>query len=672
MEVLFLTVLFAQAGWPDQAKSETLDADSPQDLASMGLEDLMKIKVDTVFAASKRTQKLTEAPANVTVITAEQIRRHGYRTLAEMLRGVSGFYTTYNRYYINVGVRGFSRPGDYNSRILVMIDGHRVNDNIFDAAAVGTDFPLDMGLIARVEVIRGPGSSLYGASAFLAVINVITKKGEQIDGVQIRTSGGSQQTVESSVAYGGHFKSGLDLVAQGSLYKSQGGENLYFPEFDSAENNRGIAENADQDQYDHFFGNLHYKGFNFQGMHSFRKKGLAAAPWEVQFNDPRNIAWDGTSYFNFSYEKTSADKKTDYFAQFYVDRYINRGDYLYNYMGEPDSILTLNKDDVKGNSWGAEARARRTLEKHILTAGVEFRDIFKQELNNFDVVPYGSYVAEQRHSENGGFYLQDEWKPRSWFLLNAGIRYDRYSTFGGTLNPRLNLIFNPSQRSVLKVLYGRAFRPPTVYELYYHDNIQTKSNPNLKPEKISTYELAFEHKLGGHLNVLASGYCNRINQLIDLRADSSDDLLSYQNTGSAKAKGLSIGMEGSWDERLEARVNYDFQRAVDKTTQSWLTNSPQHMVNANLSAPLWQKNLIAGLDVQGYSKRKTKNNTLTAGYLIANLTLTSRRIWNRVEAGFSLYNLLDRQYADPAPNDMRQESIVQDGRVFLARIHLYF
>lgn len=239
---------------PPESGQEGIAA--PQDLTNLGLEDLMKIKVDTVYAASKHTQLVTEAPASVTVVTAEQRRRYGYRTLGDVLRSVGGFYVSYDRYQYYVGVRGFSRPGDYNCRVLLLLDGHRINDNIYDSASIGTDFLLDMSLIDRIEIIRGPSSSLYGTSAFLGVINIISKKGEQIKGGQATIEAGSLETVKGAFAYGGRFKSGLDLVLNGSGYHSEGEKSLYFPKFDSPETNNGIAANADQDQYEHLFGNI--------------------------------------------------------------------------------------------------------------------------------------------------------------------------------------------------------------------------------------------------------------------------------------------------------------------------------------------------------------------------------------------------------------------------------
>jgi outer membrane receptor protein involved in Fe transport len=142
-----------------------------------------ELKTVHVYTASMYLQSDREAPSSVTIVTADQIRKFGYRTLAEILNSVRGFYVSYDRNYNYVGVFGFSRPGDYNDRFLLLVDGHRMNDNVYGQALIGTEFPLDIDLIDRVEVVRGPSSSLYGASAFFSVINVITK---QVDNRHLR------------------------------------------------------------------------------------------------------------------------------------------------------------------------------------------------------------------------------------------------------------------------------------------------------------------------------------------------------------------------------------------------------------------------------------------------------------------------------------------------------
>src|SRR2546430_6921178 len=150
----------------------------PIDLTEMPLEDLMKLDVPTVYAASKVEQKTTEAPSSISIVTADEVKKYGYRTLADLLQSVQGFNVSYDRNYAFLGARGVSL-GDFNSRVLLLVDGHRINNNLSDGAPIGTDFILAIDLVDRVEIIRGPGSVLYGNNAFSGVINVISRQGKQ-------------------------------------------------------------------------------------------------------------------------------------------------------------------------------------------------------------------------------------------------------------------------------------------------------------------------------------------------------------------------------------------------------------------------------------------------------------------------------------------------------------
>ena len=152
VRALLLTLLVAVAT-PAAAQSP---------LPDLSLEDLMKLDSGQVFGASERLQPALEAPSSVSFVTAAEIEKYGFRTLADILRSVRGMYVTGDRNFSLVGIRGFAKPGDYNSRILLLVNGHRVNDNVFGQAEIGAEFGLDPATFERVEIIRGPASSLYG------------------------------------------------------------------------------------------------------------------------------------------------------------------------------------------------------------------------------------------------------------------------------------------------------------------------------------------------------------------------------------------------------------------------------------------------------------------------------------------------------------------------------
>src|SRR5580658_3787428 len=170
-----------------------------KDLSDASLQELSNIQV---YSASKHMQSASDAPASVTVVTADEIHKYGYRNLADILRSVPGFYVTYDRDYTFVGVRGFGRLGDWNSRILVLIDGHRINDNVLGNAMLGTEFLVDVDMIARVEIVRGPSSSLYGAQAFFAIINVITRKPPELKRLEVSFAPGNFGTYQGRASYG--------------------------------------------------------------------------------------------------------------------------------------------------------------------------------------------------------------------------------------------------------------------------------------------------------------------------------------------------------------------------------------------------------------------------------------------------------------------------------------
>src|ERR1700687_789070 len=276
--------------------------DDHPNLLEMRLEDLMSINMDSVYGASGFKQKVTEAPASVTIITSDEIQRYGYRTLADILRNVRGFYVGYDRNYSYLGVRGYGLPGDYNSRITLLIDGHRLNDNIYEGALIGTEFPIDVDLIDRVEVIRGPNSSLYVASAFLGVINIITKRGHELQKVSVASNVASYGTYQGRVSYGNKFSNGLEVLLSGSWYDSHGQDQLFFKEFDNPANNNGIAVNADEDGFRQLLANVSLGRFTLHGVFGSRDKRIPTAPFGTVFNVTGTHTIDARGYLDLQYD----------------------------------------------------------------------------------------------------------------------------------------------------------------------------------------------------------------------------------------------------------------------------------------------------------------------------------------------------------------------------------
>lgn len=445
-------------------------ANASKDLTRLSLEELMGIEVDTVYGASKFEQKTTEAPSSVSIVTASDIKRYGYRTLGDILNSVAGFYITYDRNYHYIGVRGFSPPGDYNTRVLLLVDGHKINDNIYNTAYIGMEFPLDIDLIDRVEVIRGPGSSIYGSNAFLGTVNIITKRGKDYRGLEFSDEAGSFDTYKNRITFGDIYKKTLDVLLSASFFNSKG-QNLYFKEFDTPATNNGRADGVDGERYNSFFGNIRYRDLTLQGAYITREKIVPTAPWGSEFNTNQTKTTDDSGYLNLKYKK-DIDAKSTFMSRLFYNYYYYDGSYIYN---RPPFIRV--KDLAWGKSWGGEMQYNsRLYDRHLVTTGLEYQDNFLQKQRNFDETPYTQYLNDTRGSYYWAAFVQDQFNIMDNLILNAGVRHDYYKIFHGNTSPRAGIIYSPFEKTTLKFIYGEAFRVPNMYELYYNDgNITQKS-----------------------------------------------------------------------------------------------------------------------------------------------------------------------------------------------------
>ncbi len=607
----------------------------------------------------------------LTIISIE-IKKYGYRNFAEILRSIRGFHLTYDRNYHYLGTRGFGLPGDFNSRVLVLIDGHQINDNIQGQALIGTAFPLDIDLIERIEVIRGTGSSLYGNSAFFAVINVITRRGRDLKGFEASDEAGSFEAYKTRFSYGNRFQNGLETILSGSYYDSEGHDRLFFQEFDDPKTNNGIAEDLDYDRFNNFFGQFSLHDFTVQGNYYSRKKGIPTAPYETAFNED-SFTLDDTAWMDLTYEHVYGDQ-LDILARINYNYYHQQGDYPYVW-GPPDPDIVVNRDKSTGQWLRSEIQLTKTLmDVHKGTVGFEFQYNFQQDQRNYDEdIAGGVNLDDRRTSQQWAVYLQDEFPILDTLTFNAGVRFDYFDIFGGTINPRGAFIYNPFEKTIFKLIYGRAFRTPTAYELYYHDGYLTqKPNPDLKSETIDTYEMVYEQYLGKHYRGTIVGFYNSINNLLALKTDTTDGLLFYENLDTVRAMGIEFEMEGKWPGGHEGRISYTLQEAENKENGETLVNSPEHMVKLNLIGALLKEKVFLGVEEQYSGKRKTISSNFADDFFITNVTLSGRNIFKTLEVSGSVYNLFDKNYLDPASEEHLQDTIQQDGRTFRIKLTYAF
>ncbi|MFO0700943.1 MAG: TonB-dependent receptor [Nitrospira sp.] len=652
---------------PATASSDQISTGEPDQV--LAEEAMLLGETPIVYSAAKYEQKVSEAPASVTIITGDQIRKYGYRTFAQVLQSVPGLFTTYDRNYDYLGVRGFNRPGDYNSRVLLLIDGHRLNDAIFDQAPMGTDAPIDVDLIDRVEIVRGPSSSLYGTNAFFGVINVITKRGRDIKGGEASYENSSYSSNKGRLTYGQKLANGLEFILSGSYYYSAGHQNLFYQEFNSPDQNNGIAHRMDQDTFHNFFAKASYGDFTLQGGYVGRKKRIPTAAFGTIFNNGRDATVDNRAYLDLKYQHEFGNQLTVK-GRLYYDRYYFREDYVFDISPQPP---TFNQDFVTTDQAGGELTlVKRLFDKHKVTLGSEFRSQFRMDQANRDAQPPVTYLDDKRKSNILAFYLQDEFAITDRLILNAGFRFDHYSSFGGTVNPRAGLIYT-WRDTTAKLLYGRAFRAPSPFEQFYVSPGVNKANPDLQPEIINTYELVLEQYVGHHLRGSASAYYYEIDKLISQVTDPNDnDLLVYRNGNNVNAKGVEFTLEGKWPSGLEGRLSYAIQEARDSGSDRLLTNSPQHLAKGNLIIPLYGDKVFASLETRYMSSRLTLAGNKAKNVFLTNMTLFTQQLLPGWEFSAQVNNLFDHRYGDPASGEHLQDTILQDGRTYWLKLKYHF
>ncbi|MCB0310029.1 MAG: TonB-dependent receptor plug domain-containing protein, partial [Bdellovibrionales bacterium] len=336
------------------------------DLLDLDMEELLRVEV--VSSASKYEQNMSEAPSSVTIITRRQIELLGYRTFSELIRGVRGFYSTNDRNYSYTGVRGFGRPADFDTRLLVLLDGHRLNENVYESAVLGLDFMIDLDLVERIEIVRGPSSSLYGTNAFFGVINVITRSGAEVHGIEVSAQAGSFDNRQGRVTFGNKYENGAEVLLSGTGFDNDGQSSLYFSEFDTPETNNGVAENRDQENGRSFFGKISWEGWSLKAGMVDREKGIPTAPYGIIFNDPSTKSTDTRSFIDLNYI-AALTESVQFSTRAFHDWYDYQGDYPYDYAEEGDDkpLVVINRDDSIGRQWG--------LQSEVITTAVESNKI---------------------------------------------------------------------------------------------------------------------------------------------------------------------------------------------------------------------------------------------------------------------------------------------------------
>jgi len=634
--------------------------------------ELLLFEETFVTAASKHAQSSRDAPARVTVITREDIDSFGYRTLAEALRAVPGFYLSSDRNYDHVGVRGFLRPNDFNDRILLLVNGHTYNNDLYQQAYLGQDFGIDLEAVDHIEVIRGPGSALYGGNAFFAVVNVVTTTGHATPGIQPLLETGSFWRKRGQASIGHVTEGGADLFASGSVLDVDGAEKLFYPAYDSPATNHGIARDADAERALKFFASARRGRLSFQGGTNWREKHIPTGAFDTTFDDPGTKTTDARHFAEVLYE-AGPIARADITARLFYDGAQYRGTYVYG----AGPTRTKNQDLGTSHWVGAEVQARREIfTGNALTAGTEYTYHPRAVQKNFDLPTRRTYLDDSRSFATLGFYLHDEWQVLPQLTVVGGARYDRYYGRLQQVSPRLGAIWTPGQRTTVKLLFGQAFRPPNLYEQYYgypSAGVRSLPSPRLDAERITTYEAILERRLWGLAQGTLAVYHYDIEDLIERvqrRRPFDGVTLQYRNTGSAMANGAETDVRVPLPRGIVARAAYSIQEARDADGHL-LSNSPKHLGSAGVSVPL-ALGLEAAAELLIVGPRHNLVGRRLEAARILNLNLNYQTPIDELRLSAGLYNLFDQSYPDPGAVEHRQDRIPQDGFTFRVQLRYAF
>jgi outer membrane receptor protein involved in Fe transport len=615
-----------------------------------------------VEAVSLHAQTLIEAPASVTVITDEQIRRRGYRTLAEALTDARGLYVTYDRAYRFVGVRGFSLQGDYNTRFLVMINGHSLSENIYGSAGYfAQDFGLDMELIKRIEIIRGPSSALYGSNGMFATINIVTKSPVEYEPVRVSAETDSFGERKVSVSSSQYLGRGANLLVSASMFNNAG-QSLYFPSFDSPETNHGLAVDMDGEKGYHTFANLIWRDWSFLAYFNDREKLVPTGWYSTVFNGRGTKVSDGRGFIESAYQhEIGAHGQLRW--RLYYDQYRYTG--RYDFAGLED-----DRDGAKGDWLSSQLTYRFALPRlGTMTVGTEASWDLRALQTYAQVSPLPAELLRiDRKNRSLAAFFQDEYEiSRRWKLYVGGrLDHSRYDSL--SITPRIALVYQPSPTSAIKLLYGRSFRDPTAFEQFYDDSGSSQiPNPLLRPERMQTVEAVFERAIGKRLQLSANVYRYRLQNLITA-APLTDGVQQYRNVDRICSNGVELEAKARLGSRLNFNASLTQQNSTYDAESPVRVNSPARVGILSLQSPMWSERLNVSATLQYLSQRMTFAGGFVPPVYLVNLAFANRRFRNGTEMQFGVRNLLDRRYWDPSGLAEDTDRIQQNGRNVYLRL----
>lgn len=677
-------------------------SDHSNDVADFDLQGLLD---DIVVSASKHQETLEEAPANVFIVSREMIENYGFQSVGEALSIVPGIYITDDYTYSQVGVRGIAFFGDWNSRVMVLVDGRPTNEQYGGTSSIDVT-GIDIDNIDRIEVIKGPSSTLYGSNAFLGIINLITYAPSS----NSVTAGSSYDNKldEKSGYYSlfHRFENGLSIHSTAS-FRDRGGSNLFFSEFsdlsdpdllsldadgyyqaylDSASFTNGISQKKNTLRNFSTHNKIGWKDFSLTLHYSQQDNGIPGAPWGVLFNRSENEFRERHHYIDLGYDG-QINEDLNLSARFSYDHYF-WGDYmLYNY-----NSLEVSPDYEPGPYWldfehdnffSSEVKLFAKLgENNSLIAGgeVQFHNIAQEsgEADATGEIITANLLSPDVQKTKGQIYnvfVQDEHRFSDKLKAVGGMHFNYFTYTTGRVVPKGAIIYSPYKGATYKFIASQGFRSPTFYEMTFDDSYYYLQNRDLKPELITSYEFITTHKFAYGISAEVSANHSIFTDLIlSTIIEDTDpahpggtylsEITQFQNSGKIKSTSLDFSLRRNPLYRLSGFLNVTYQKLklADYSEGSHAFNSPKWLGNIGVTYQFVKNSFSGTLWANYKSDFYLWDETKEDGHLVFNANLNFNNVLGHIDITTGLHNVLNTKYNIPLGWDYDPSTTIQAPR----------
>ena len=647
-----------------------------ENIFSMSLEKLGNIEVTT---ATRQPEKLAESIATTYVITAEQLKAMGARTIYDALLHLPGINFLNNKGNSN---RLFFRGagGEHSSQIVFMLDGHNLNEPLSGGTLANYYDILPVENIERIEVIQGPVSSLYGANAYLGMINIITRKGEDIEGINSRITTEYDRAGHVgntyNLLYGDDFTNGWQTSINLHSLNGNGPER----HVDADAVGRSADADTAQEYYDIYFKaandafKIKCRYFKRHGGGNFGILGVTGnhddLETEYGFLDISYV-FHAANELDLEFQAAADQRENDLFYEFYPPGTIPSTSPLYPW----NSYGILFRAKAKQREYKGEIRGTyHGIADHTLALGVNYHheNLYDQDTeNNYSVgYPHGSlddvsqtanWIEEVRR-DSWGIYIHDSWQATKKLKFILDGRYDHYSDFDSSFNPRVGLSYQITDQYQLTALYGTAYRAPSFAGQYVTNNNAYQGNPDLDAEEITTCEIGLRGAVNDKFHFKTTLFRNEMDGLINIAATTPR---RWENSKDVTSQGIEIELYYNFTAALRCRANYTY---VDLDYENDYPSSFAPRQSGSLNINYRVNDIIsANLNTYAQSKGERAADDMRddmPGYMIFNATLNAE-LNPYLSLQFSIFNLADKDYAYPAPPHNIPDDFTAPGRSFV-------